>query len=389
MIKRIILIIALMVSGTVFASFAELEPELSRFTRGDTVIGNQSVGELMAFLDSAERAEPVTGSGYLPESRWWLSLLMVLFGGLMLNLTPCVLPMIPVNLAIIGAGSGARSKWLGFWRGGIYGAGIAAAYGLFGVFTVMTGAKFGSLNSQPWFNFIIAAVFVVLTMAMLDVFSIDLSRYGGRMDTKLIKKGHLLAVFVLGAIAALLAGACVAPVVIAVLMYAASHYAGGEYWALLLPFALGIGMASPWPFAGAGLEMLPKPGKWMKYVKWSFAAIMILMAVYYGRLGWKLLPDGNIGGDGNLAALEAAVMASKKSGKPLVIDFWASWCKSCVALKNGALADPSVDRRLREDFIFIPFQAEKPDNPETRAVLDYFKVMGLPTLVMLRPPRDK
>ena len=92
----------------------------------------------------------------------------------------------------------------------------------------------------------------------------------------------------MGVVAALLAGACVAPVVISVLLLSARWYGEGMVAGLLLPFLLGLGMALPWPFAGAGLSFLPKPGKWMKWVKYSFGALILLFAVYYGGLAANL-----------------------------------------------------------------------------------------------------
>ena len=86
----------------------------------------------------------------------------------------------------------------------------------------------------------------------------------------------------MGAVAALLAGACVAPVVIQVVLFSSNLYATGTTIALALPFFLGIGMAVPWPFAGAGLAALPKPGAWMVRVKQVFGVLILATAVYYG-----------------------------------------------------------------------------------------------------------
>jgi len=58
--------------------------------------------------------------------------------------------------------------------------------------------------------------------------------------------------------------------------------------ALALPFVLGIGMAIPWPIAGAGLSSLPKPGPWMVRVKQAFGVLILGTAVYYGYLAYEL-----------------------------------------------------------------------------------------------------
>ena len=96
--------------------------------------------------------------------------------------------------------------------------------------------------------------------------------------------------FVMGGVAALLAGACVAPVVIQVVLFASNLYANGSPIALALPFLLGVGMAIPWPIAGAGLAALPRPGKWMVRVKQAFGVIILATAAYYGYESYTHLP---------------------------------------------------------------------------------------------------
>src|SRR4030095_4430190 len=98
-------------------------------------------------------------------------------GGLALNLTPCVLPMIPINLAIIGAGAQASSRGRGFWLGLAYGGAMAVVYGVLGLIVILTAGTFGTINSSAWFNLGIAVLFVVLGLAMFDVLLIDFSQY--------------------------------------------------------------------------------------------------------------------------------------------------------------------------------------------------------------------
>ena len=86
----------------------------------------------------------------------------------------------------------------------------------------------------------------------------------------------------MGAVAALLAGACVAPVVIQVVLFSSDLYATGTKAALALPFLLGVGMAIPWPIAGAGIAALPKPGAWMVRIKQVFGVVILATAAYYG-----------------------------------------------------------------------------------------------------------
>ena len=308
--------------------------------------------------------------------------LLALLGGLGLNLTPCILPMIPINLAIIGAaGNGKKS---GFIRGLCYGAGMAVAYGILGIIVVLSGTPFGSLNSSWLFNFIIAAVFFILAAAMGGVVNLDFSRYR-RFDVSKWGKTREAAAFLMGGVSALLAGACVAPVVVTVLLFAASNYNDGNVSALFLPFMLGIGMALPWPFAGAGLAVLPRPnGRAMNIVKTIFVTLIILTGMYYIYTGWKLLPQKNSTAQ-EFAKLENAFAESSRSGKKVLIDFWAPWCKNCIAMEKEVLNTPEVKKAM-QNYIFVKFNATDISDKRIEALLAKCKIPGLPGYVVAVPP---
>ncbi len=163
------------------------------------------------------------------EGRGPLAILLIVFlGGLALNLTPCVLPMIPINLAIIGAGARAGSRGRGFLLGAAYGGAMALVYGVLGLVVILTAGTFGTINASPWFNLGIAVLFVVLGLAMFDVFMIDFSGLSSGFRPGESSRGTFLLAFGMGAVAALLAGACVAPVVIQVVLFSSNLYATGH-----------------------------------------------------------------------------------------------------------------------------------------------------------------
>jgi thiol:disulfide interchange protein len=202
----------------------------------------------------------------------------------------------------------------------------------------------------------------------------------------------------LGGVAALLAGACVAPVIISVLLLATDLTAGGQRAGYALPFLLGVGMALPWPFAGAGMAFLPKPGRWMDHIKHGFGVIILLGALWYGWLGVRLAMD-RIGVNAAEAALAQARMAeegnwktslaeglaeSARTGKPIFVDFWASWCKNCLKMEKTTFREAGVVRAL-DGFVRVKYRAEDLESPEHRSVLDRYGVVGLPTYVVLTP----
>ena len=358
--------------------------------------GYANVDEFLTFLKNAETGVKEKG---LFEGRGPLAILLLIFlGGLALNLTPCVLPMIPINLAIIGAGAKAGSRGRGFLLGGVYGAAMAVVYGVLGVIVITTASTFGTINASPWFNVAIALVFIVLALAMFDVLTIDFSRFAGSVGTNTSGKGSVALAFGMGAIAALLAGACVAPVVIQVILFSSDLYAQGTLVALALPFLLGVGMAVPWPLAGAGLTALPKPGPWMVRVKQAFGVFILATASYYGYLAYGLFADRWV----DPKEVTASVQEKLKSGwhsslaeglnvalleqKPVLIDMWATWCKNCVVMDRTTLADPAVTKAL-DRYVKIKYQAEQLDQYPARALVERFKVVGLPTYIVLHPKR--
>lgn len=349
-----------------------------RFER--KAVGLLDVAGFARFLDGGDETTAGGTASPFADQAWFWIILFTLLGGLGLNLTPCVLPMIPVNLAIIGAAG--EERFTGLRRGLAYGVGMAAAYGILGVAVILTGAQFGALNSSSWFNFTIATVFLVLALAMFGAFNIDFS---GRIAVKpsRIPGGRTVVALIMGAVAALLAGACVAPVVISVLVFATERYQGGNWIALGLPFLLGLGMALPWPFAGAGIGVLPKPGRFMVAVKYIFGVVILVAALYYGWVGYTLLP-GRFSPEVEIARLEEALATARAENKPVLIDFWATWCKNCRSMSENVLPAPEIRERLNR-FVFVKFQAEELSAPGVAGLLRKYEIPGLPAFVILTP----
>ena len=108
---------------------------------------------------------------------------------------------------------------------------MALVYGVLGLVVILTAGTFGTINASPWFNLGIAVLFVVLALAMFDVFEIDFSRFSSAVNPA-AGRGTVVLAFTMGGVAALLAGACVAPVVIQVVLFSSNLYATGTTIAL-------------------------------------------------------------------------------------------------------------------------------------------------------------
>ncbi len=366
-------------------------PALQGFTVLGVAYGYNRSPEFLTFIRNAESGIRQPG---MFEGRGPMAILLLVFlGGLALNLTPCVLPMIPINLAIIGAGSQAGSRLRGLLLGAVYGGAMAVVYGVIGLVVILTAGTFGTINSSPWFNAGIAALFIVLGIAMFDVIDIDLSRFSSGFRPGASSRGTFVLAFSMGSVAALLAGACVAPVVIQVVLFSSQMYAKGVTLALGLPFLLGLGMAIPWPFAGAGFAALPKPGAWMVRVKQAFGVLILATAVYYGYEAYVLFtargaqPAAASAGpreDGWYSSLPEGLAAATREKKPVFIDMWATWCKNCVVMDNTTFKDPAVVAAL-DRYIRIKVQAEDPEEALAKSLLTKFESSGLPTYAILQP----
>lgn len=317
-----------------------------------------------AFLDFLHgRSGAASDANDLENHSLVVVFLLVLLGGLAANLTPCVLPLVPVNLMLVGRG----------WRrGAAYGFGIASAYGALGLAAAFGGLAFGAIQGNPWFNLFVAGVFAVLGCAMAEIFFIDFTKH----RAKLAKGGP----FFLGVGAAVLAGACVEPILLATLLLTAKWYAAGKTWAVVLPFILGAGMGLPWPFAAAGLSVLPKPGAWMKWVNRVFAALMFGLALLYAVQGVNGL-RGAAGGDD----VAAAAAAPADTAKPTLLILGAPWCKNCTAMEQTTLRDPAVVRELGKfnvrHIALDDFEADLKKLPDVAGL----PIPGVPAYVILEP----
>ena len=215
------------------------------------------------------------------RSKGILPLVLLCFvAGLGVSLTPCVLPMVPITMGVLGARSaGSRLKALSL--SGTYVLGLASVYTGLGVFAGVTGALFGSWLQSPWVVGSIAAFLFVMGLSMFGLFEVGVP---SALQSRLSGKGgggSYGGALVLGMIGAVLAGPCSGPVVASVLALIGQ---GGEVAlgaGLMFAFSLGMGMI--FLVTGAMTGWLPSRGPWMATVKKAFGLIMWAGAVYFAE----------------------------------------------------------------------------------------------------------
>jgi thiol:disulfide interchange protein len=136
----------------------------------------------------------------------------------------------------------------------------------------------------------------------------------------------------------------------------------------------------------------------MVRVKQAFGVLIVSTAVYYGYVGYGLLSSRSEGPTdvassveeqlkaGWHASLAEGLAVARREQKPVLIDLWATWCKNCFVMDKTTLADPAVKAGL-SNYVKIKVQAEEPDYPPTRAIMERLGAIGLPAyaILSLRP----
>lgn len=212
--------------------------------------------------------------------------------GVLISFTPCVYPIIPIQLGFIGAATATagrdagrkiatgRTSLRGFLLSLLFVTGMSVVYAALGAFAALTKTIFGIWAASPWTYLLVANVVLILALSMLDVFQFPTPQFLTRWNPTHKGKGYLSALLI-GAASGLVVGPCTAPALGAALTYVGSQGNVVFGASVLFVFALGMGMLmiALGTFSGA-LASLPRSGPWMVRVKKAFGALMILMAEY-------------------------------------------------------------------------------------------------------------
>lgn len=214
-----------------------------------------------------------------------LTALPLLFvGGLLTSLTPCIYPMIPITVALVGQESiGAKAKkWRPLFLTLSYIFGVALVYAILGVIAGMSGSIFGSISSNPWLYFLQANVLLLAGLFMLDVFTFSLPTSTLEWASRVGTGGHYSGAFAMGSVSGLVAAPCGAPVMASVLTWVTRTQSAVLGFIYLFVFSLGmcallvvVGVSS------GSAARLPRAGAWMLRVKRVFGFVMLGMAEYY------------------------------------------------------------------------------------------------------------
>ncbi|GIV14847.1 MAG: thiol:disulfide interchange protein DsbD [Armatimonadota bacterium] len=400
--------------------------------------GTSSEGGAAEAPAAAGRFSSAPGGAYLQKlqdllnaGRFGIALPIILLLGLLLNLTPCVYPLIPITISFFSrqtSGSQARTFGLAL----VYVLGMALMYASLGTAAAALGKTFGFQLQNPWVLGGFAVILVALALSMFGVYQLQLP--AGLRNKARLREGWLGALL-MGLLVGVAAAPCVGPVVVA--LAAVVSGTGNVPLGFLLFLTLGIGLGIPYivlaMFSGA-IRRLPRSGEWMVAVEHLFGFALIGVAIFFlspilptsvyrwlmfaflagvglylvavdklaqavrgfflfkrllgvALVAWAVmiaLPTHKAQG-GHITwqpYSEAVLQQAVAEGKPVVIDFYADWCLPCKELEANTFSDPRVAQTF-DGVVALKADLTRDEDPSVRELKKRFQIVGVPTIVFL------
>ncbi len=319
-------------------------------------------------------------------------MLMLIFAGLglLLAFTPCVLPMIPILTGIILGQRQPLTTRKAFLLSLAYVMGAAITYSLAGVAAAMMGSSLQAWLQQPWVIVAVSILFVILALSLFGLFDIRLPRMWQHHITTVSRKqqgGTYPGAFIMGMVSTLIVSPCVTAPLVGVLMYI------GQTGDILLGaaalFAMGMGMGIPLLLIGVSArKFLPKSGPWMVVVKQLFGVMMLVMAVWmFSRIPSldilhverQTATEGSFVVVQNLKEVNQQLLLAQEQHKPVILDFYADWCESCVSMDKKVFGSPAVRAALSN---FVLLRADlTANNQADDQILKNYAVIAPPTVL--------
>jgi thioredoxin:protein disulfide reductase len=236
--------------------------------------------EITAPAGEAKTSETDQIANVIQGGSLWFIILSFFGFGLLLALTPCVFPMIPIiSSVIVSQGEGLGTK-KAFWLSVVYVLSMAVAYTIAGVLAGLFGANLQAAFQTPWIITLFSLVFVVLAMSMFDLFELQIPNIIQSRITQFSgKRSGIVGVAIMGFLSALIVGPCVAAPLAGALIYIGQT--GDALLGGVALFALSIGMGIPLVAVGTSAgKFMPRPGVWMDTVKSIFGVMLIGVSIW-------------------------------------------------------------------------------------------------------------
>jgi len=209
-----------------------------------------------------------------------IAIFISLAAGIATSFTPCVYPLIPITVGVIGA-KGSPTKIRGFYLSFMYVIGLAVIYACLGAFAALTGKFFGQIQTNPWVHLVVANLCIIFGLAMLDVITLQFSWDPFHGAFRMQRRGGMTAM-AMGGASALIAAPCTAPVLGVLLTFVSTKQNIPLGVTMLFSYAFGMGflLILIGTFTGL-LTSLPRSGDWMVRIKKGFGVLMIVVGEFF------------------------------------------------------------------------------------------------------------
>ncbi len=267
---------------TAVPEVAEVEPKKSTISQ-TTLANTTSTGERNSTVmpvTGPPVSETQTIADTLKSGNLVFILGMFFIFGVLLSLTPCVFPMIPIiSSVIVSQGEGLSTK-RAFFLSVVYVLSMSVAYTFAGVLAGLFGANLQAALQTPWVIYSFAGIFIALSLSMFDLYELQMPNFiQSKLSSATGKKSGVIGVAIMGFLSALIVGPCVAAPLAGALVYIGQT--GNALLGGAALFVLSLGMGIPLLIVGTGAgKFMPRPGMWMDTVKTIFGVMMLGVAVW-------------------------------------------------------------------------------------------------------------
>ncbi len=305
--------------------------------------------------------------------------------GILTSFTPCIFPMIPITISILGHDAEKNSRAENLLRSILYVLGIALTYSLLGVLAALTGNLFGNALSNKYVLIGMVILFFSMALSMWGLFELQVPAFiRNKFGVGTSKHGYF-GIFVTGLFAGIVASPCVGPVLVSILSYVSTTKDAALGFGLLFTYAIGLGLI----FIAIGLfgqflSLLPRSGAWMNKIKFVLGFFMVLTGIYYLRLAFPT--SDNIKSTIFQPYSEEMLSEAKAKKIPVMIDFRADWCMACLEMEEKTFSRPEFIEASK-DFMLLQVDATE-ESPAVQVILDKYGIKGLPTMIFLNSNGD-
>ncbi|MFT6765228.1 MAG: thiol:disulfide interchange protein DsbD [Alteromonas naphthalenivorans] len=376
---------------------------------------------------------------------WSLRLLVAFLLGLLLSLTPCIYPMIPITVGILQS-QGSKSILRNFLLSCCYALGLGTTFSIMGLIAASSGDAFGSLMVNPIFVICIVTFLLYFAGSLFGFYNLYIPRFM-QNKTDVSKSGSALSIFIFGLASGSVASPCLSPGLALILTMVATM--SSKILGFLLLFVFGIGISTPLIIIGTfsgSINLLPRAGMWMLEIQKVFGFMLIGMCFYYlsNVLPWYVILIGltcftaiigyyyfssahkttglsnKIQNMIGVVALiitvflciesfqemyypqlnnafektwmtdyNKAVTTAQKEDKMLFIDFWTPYCSICKAITATILKNPKVTQVLKDKYVILSVDASDSSVEPYKSLKSRYDTWGAPNLLVVDPNDGK